>query len=64
VSLTVRGKPYATSQFLTKEQADKYAAEKKAEGFDTAYKNVGTKNFVVFDPSHMTILERNNQAIK
>lgn len=64
VSLTVRGKPYATSQFLTKEQADKYAAEKKAEGFDAAYKNVGTKNFVVFDPSHMTILERNNQAIK
>jgi hypothetical protein len=64
VSLTVRGKPYATSQFLTKEQADKYAAEKKAEGFDAAYKNVGTKNFVVFDPSHMTILERNKQAIK
>ena len=64
VSIAVKGKPYASNQFLTKEQADKYIAEKKAEGFETAYKNVGTKNFVVFDPSHMTILERNNQAIK
>jgi hypothetical protein len=64
VSIAVKGKPYASNQFLTKEQADKYAAEKKAEGFETAYKNVGTKNFVVFDPNHMTILERNNQAIK
>jgi len=24
----------------------------------------GTRNFVVFDPNHLTILERNNQAIK
>ena len=64
VSIAVKGKPYASNQFLTKEQAEKYAAEKKAEGFETAYKNVGTKNFVVFDPNHMTILERNNQAIK
>jgi hypothetical protein len=64
VSIAVKGKPYASNQFLTKEQAEKYAAEKKAEGFETAYKNVGTKNFVVFDPNHMTILERNNQVIK
>jgi hypothetical protein len=64
VSIAVKGKPYASNQFLTKEQADKYIAEKKAEGFETAYKNVGTKNFVVFDPNHMAILERNNQAIK
>jgi len=64
VSIAVKGKPYASNQFLTKEQADKYIAEKKAEGFDATYKNVGTKNFVVFDPNHMAILERNNQAIK
>ena len=64
VSIYVKGKPYASNQFVTKEQAEKYAAEKKAEGFETAYKNVGTKNFVVFDPNHMTVLERNNQKIK
>ena len=64
VSIAVKGKPYASNQFITKEQAEKYVAEKKAEGFETAYKNVGTKNFVVFDPNHMTILERNNQVIK
>jgi hypothetical protein len=63
VSIAVKGKPYASNQFLTKEQAEKYAAEKKAEGFETAYKNVGTKNFVVFDPNHMTILERNAKPI-
>lgn len=64
VSLFVRGKPYASNQFVTKEQAEKYAAEKKAEGFDATYKNVGTRNFVVFDPNHMTIQERNAKAIK
>ena len=63
VSIAVKGKPYASNQFLTKEQADKYIAEKKAEGFDATYKNVGTKNFVVFDPNHMTILERNAKPI-
>jgi len=63
VSLTVKGKPYASNQFATKEQAQRYADEKKAEGFDATYKNVGTKNFVVFDPSHMTVLERNSQPI-
>lgn len=64
VSLFVRGKPYASNQFVTKEQAEKYAAEKKAEGFDATYKNVGTRNFVVFDPNHMKILERNSEKIK
>jgi len=63
VSLTVRGKPYASNQFLTKEQAQRYIDEKKAEGFDATYKNVGSKNFVVFDPSHMKIIERNSQPI-
>lgn len=64
VTLTVKGKPYASNQFQTKEQAQRYANEKKAEGFGTSYKNVGTRNFVVFDPNHMTILERNNEKIK
>lgn len=63
VSLTIRGKPYASNQFVTKEQAQRYIDEKKAEGFDATYKNVGTKNFVVFDPSHMKIIERNSQPI-
>jgi hypothetical protein len=63
VSLSVKGKPYASSQFVTKEQAERYAAEKQIEGFDAKHRNVGTKNFVVFDPSHMTILERNQQAL-
>ena len=63
VSLTVKGKPYASNQFLTKEQAQRYIDEKKAEGFDATYKNVGSKNFVVFDPSHMKIIERNSQPI-
>jgi hypothetical protein len=63
VSLSVKGKPYASNQFATKEQAERYAAEKQAEGFEAKHKNVGTKNFVVFDPSHMTILERNQQAL-
>jgi hypothetical protein len=64
VALSIRGKPYAANQFMTKEQALKYADEKKAEGFEANYKPVGTRNFVVFDPNHLTILERNEQAIK
>ena len=27
-------------------------------------KQKGTRNFVVFDPNHLTVLERNNQPIK
>jgi hypothetical protein len=64
VALSIRGKPYASNQFMTKEQALKYADEKRAEGFESNYKPIGTRNFVVFDPNHLNILERNEQAIK
>lgn len=64
VDISVKGQPYASSQFVTKAQADQYAKDKQAEGFQTQYKNIGTRNFVVFDPNHLTILERNNQPIK
>jgi len=64
VEILHKGKPYATSEYATKEQAEQYAKEKQAEGFQTKHKMVGTRNFVVFDPNHLTILERNNQPIK
>lgn len=34
--------------------------------FDALSRNAekGTRNFVVFDPQHLSILERNNQALK
>lgn len=59
VDLAVKGQPYASNQFATKAQAEQYAKEKQAEGFSATYKNVGTKNFVVFDDKHLKILERN-----
>lgn len=31
---------------------------------NSRFSKEGTRNFVVFDPNHLTILERNNQAIK
>jgi len=64
VEIFHKNTPYASSRYETKQQALDYAKEREAEGFTAKTKNVGTKNFVVFDPSHMTILERNNQAIK
>jgi len=64
VEIFHRNTPYASSRYETKQQALDYAKEREAEGFTAKTKNVGTKNFVVFDPNHMTILERNNQAIK
>lgn len=64
VDISVKGKPYASSQFATKEQAERYAAEKQAEGFQTSNRMVGTRNFVVFDPNHLTILERNAQPVR
>jgi hypothetical protein len=63
VEILHKGKPYATSEYATKEQAQQYAKEREAEGFQTKHKMVGTRNFVVFDPNHMTILERNAKAI-
>ena len=64
VEIFHRNTPYASSRYETKQQALDYAKEREAEGFTAKTKNVGTKNFVVFDPNHMTVLERNNQAIK
>lgn len=64
VDLSVKGKPYASSQFATKEQAQNYASQKQGEGFKTNHKMVGTRNFVVFDPTHLNILERNSEPIQ
>lgn len=64
VEIFHRNTPYASSRYETKQQALDYAKEREAEGFTAKTKNVGTKNFVVFDPSHMTIQERNAKAIK
>jgi len=41
-------------QFDTQEEAKKALKEQTSKA---------TRNFVVFDPSHMTILERNQQAL-
>ena len=64
VEILHKGKPYASSEYATKQQAEQYAKEREAEGFQTKHRMVGTRNFVVFDPNHLTILERNNQPIK
>jgi hypothetical protein len=64
VEIFHRNTPYASSRYETRQQALDYAKEREAEGFTAKTKNVGTKNFVVFDPSHMTIQERNAKAIK
>ena len=64
VEILYKGKPYASSQYSTKQQAEQYAKEKKAEGFDVKHKMAGTRNFVVFDPNHLTILERNSEKLK
>lgn len=64
VEILHKGKPYATSEYATKQQAEQYAKEKEAEGFTTKHRMVGTRNFVVFDPNHLTILERNSEKIK
>lgn len=64
VEILHKGKPYAKSEYATKGQAEQYAKEKEAEGFQTKHRMVGTRNFVVFDPNHLSILERNNRPIK
>jgi hypothetical protein len=63
VEIFHKNTPYASSRYETKQQALDYAKEREAEGFTTKTRNVGTKNFVVFDPSHMKVLERNSQPI-
>lgn len=64
VEILHKGKPYATSEYATKRQAEQYAKEREAEGFGVKHRMVGTRNFVVFDPNHLTILERNSEKIK
>jgi hypothetical protein len=64
VEILHKGKSYATSVHPTKGQADQVAKEREAEGFTVKHRMVGTRNFVVFDPNHLTILERNSQPIK
>jgi hypothetical protein len=64
VEILHKGKPYATSEYATRSQAEQYAKEREAEGFQTKHRMVGTRNFVVFDPNHLTILERNSKPIK
>lgn len=53
----VKGSDYNSkgSHFETEQEAKNYMKQKQSEA---------TRNFVVFDPNHLTILERNNQPIK
>jgi hypothetical protein len=59
VAISTKKGPYAETEFKTKEQAENYIKEKQAEGFTTELKNIGTHNFVVFEPSDVKILEKN-----
>jgi hypothetical protein len=61
VAIFTKKGPYAQSEFATKEQAEQYIKEKQTEGFKTELKNIGTSNFVVFDPSTVKILEENSK---
>ena len=63
VAISTKKGPYAESEFSTKEQAEQYIKEKQAEGFKTELKNIGTSNFVVFEPSTVKILEKNNKPV-
>jgi len=63
VAISTKKGPYAESNFATKEQAEEYIKEKQAEGFKTELKNIGTSNFVVFDPSTVKILEENSKPV-
>lgn len=59
VRTTYKGEPYSDPvKFQTKEQAEHFAAEKKAEGFGADVAQEGTRNFSVFDPSIVEILRK------
>ncbi len=64
VAISTKKGPYAESEFSTKEQAEQYIKEKQAEGFKTELKEIGTSNFVVFDPSTVNILEKNAEKVE
>jgi hypothetical protein len=63
VAISTKKGPYAESNFATKEQAEQYIKEKQAEGFKTELKDIGTSNFVVFDPKTVKILEQNSKPV-
>ena len=61
---TYKGKPYGdVINFPTKKQLDDYISEKSKEGFGVKT-FPQTSNYVVFDPSTVKILERNNQSVQ
>jgi Fe-S cluster biosynthesis and repair protein YggX len=61
---TYKGEPYGeVVSFKTKNQLDDYIKQKKEEGFGVET-FPQTSNFVVFDPTDVKILERNNQPFE
>lgn len=61
---TYKGEPYGeVISFKTKNQLDDYIKQKKEEGFGVET-FPQTSNFVVFDPTDVKILERNNQPVE
>jgi hypothetical protein len=61
---TYKGEPYGeVISFKTKNQLDDYIKQKKEEGFGVET-FPQTSNFVVFDPTDVKILERNNEPLE
>ena len=53
---TYKGKPYSDDvAFATREQAERWAEQKRAEGFGAEVFQDGTRNFVIFDDSLISI---------
>lgn len=63
VELYHKDKLYSESEFMQKPQAKQYMQQKLQEGFKPILKEQGTNNFVVFDPTDIKILERNNKGL-
>jgi hypothetical protein len=63
VVLKVKGEEYSRNTFGLESNANSYAAEKKAEGFDVEIVRDGTYNYVIFDDSLIKILTRNGERI-
>lgn len=58
---TSKGK-YADKSFATKSEADRYADEKRAEGFTAHVKDQGSRNFVVFDDKLINTLRKYHEG--
>jgi hypothetical protein len=59
VQNTYKGQPYSDPvKFATKQQADDYAAEQRANGFGAEAGQTGTRNYVVFDPKIINIVKK------